>query len=276
MTRKTTVKKTVAKKTAVRKPATTTPVVRPASLTSGGDQPTKSSFYGKVKDNIAEQLEDKRAFVIQGALETAGDAGVAGSTARWAAAAKRRADIKALGAGTSPGQTYRGAARPRPAVPVSETWRGQPRTDLGSHVTASRAAGGASRTAARLGRVARVAGKVPVLGTALTGVSIGLDVHNGAPVDRAVVSGLAGFGAAVGTGALIGSAIPVPVVGTVAGAVGGAVVGVITSGLVDAAYDPVKDWAVDGAGAVGDAAQSVGGTLADGAGSVGGFLNPFD
>jgi hypothetical protein len=286
-----TVKKAVKKPAVVKKPVvakkvkrtvgkpSTGPVVRPASLTEQSGKPEKSSFVGDVQDNIKEKLKNPTAVAIQSGLETAGDAAAAGGTARKAAAAKRRAHVKAVGAATPPGQTYRGTANPRP-VGSGTTYRGQPHTDLGRQVTASRGAGLASRSTARWVRAARGAARVPVVGTVLTGVGVGLDVRNGAPVDRAVVSGAAGLGSAVVVGGyvggVVGTFIPVPVVGTIAGAAVGTAVGIGVSAAVDAAYDPVKGWVTDGAGAVGDAAQSVGGTIVDGAESVGGFLNPFD
>lgn len=73
-------------------------------------------------------------------------------------------------------------------------------------------------------------------GGGLAVLSIGYDIANGKPVDQAVVAGGLGFGAAVAAGASIGTALPIPGVGTVAGAIGGAFVGVFTSGMVDDLY----------------------------------------
>ncbi|MDZ7912564.1 MAG: hypothetical protein U5O16_12140 [Rhodococcus sp. (in: high G+C Gram-positive bacteria)] len=82
-------------------------------------------------------------------------------------------------------------------------------------------------------------------GGGLAVLSIGYDIVNGKPVDQAVVAGGLGFGASVAAGALIGTAIPIPGVGTVAGAIGGAFVGVFTSGMVDDLYqngfDSIRD-----------------------------------
>jgi hypothetical protein len=76
-----------------------------------------------------------------------------------------------------------------------------------------------------------------------------------------------GFGASVAAGALIGTAIPVPVLGTAVGAVGGAVVGLFASGAVDSLYQngvgAVGDAIADGAGAVADAGKAVGGLIED-------------
>ncbi|CAM2947393.1 hypothetical protein SAXI111661_10075 [Saccharomonospora xinjiangensis] len=93
------------------------------------------------------------------------------------------------------------------------------------------------------------------------------------PVGQAFVSGAGGFAASVGagvaTGALVGSAIPVPGVGTVAGAVVGAVVGVFTSGAIDSLYQngigALGDAVEAGAEAVGDTVEAIG----DAAGAVG-------
>lgn len=74
-------------------------------------------------------------------------------------------------------------------------------------------------------------------GGILAGAGIVYDITQGNPVDQAVVSGGVGFGAFVAAGALIGSAIPVPVVGTALGAIGGAAVGVFTSGAIDSMYE---------------------------------------
>ncbi|MFY2787136.1 hypothetical protein [Rhodococcus sp. MALMAid1271] len=85
-------------------------------------------------------------------------------------------------------------------------------------------------------------------GGGLTVLSIGYDIANGKPVDQAVVAGSLGFGASVAAGALIGTAIPIPGVGTLAGAIGGAAFGIFTSGMVDSLYE-------DGFDSVGDTAQ---------------------
>jgi len=95
-------------------------------------------------------------------------------------------------------------------------------------------------------------------GGAITLAGIAYDIHNGKPVDQAIVSGGVGFGASVAAGAVIGSVIPVPVVGTAVGALGGAVVGIFASGAVDSLYKngigDVGDAVKDGVSAVGDVA----------------------
>lgn len=115
------------------------------------------------------------------------------------------------------------------------------------------------------GKAGRITGR---LGGGLAVVGIAYDIYTGKPVDQAIVSGGLGFGAAVAAGALIGTAIPVPVVGTAVGALGGAVVGIFTSGAVDALYSEglgsVGDVIGDGAAAVSDTGSAIG-ELATGA-----------
>jgi hypothetical protein len=110
------------------------------------------------------------------------------------------------------------------------------------------------------------------LGGGLAVAGVVYDVANGKDVEQAVVSGAAGFGASVlagtATGALIGSAIPIPGVGTAMGAVVGAGVGIFTSGAVDSLYQngigSLGDAISDGATAVTDTGKAIGG-LAKGA-----------
>lgn len=105
-------------------------------------------------------------------------------------------------------------------------------------------------------------------GGALAVAGVAYDIANGKPAMQAVVSGGVGFGASVAAGAAIGTMIPVPVVGTAVGAVGGAVVGVFASGAVDSLWQngvgDVGGAIEDGAEAVGNAGEAVGG-LAEGA-----------
>lgn len=106
------------------------------------------------------------------------------------------------------------------------------------------------------------------LGGGLAIAGIAYDIYTGKPVDQAVISGGLGFGAAVAAGALIGTAIPVPVLGTAVGALGGAAVGIFTSGAVDTLYTEglgsVGDAIADGASAVADTGSAIG-ELATGA-----------
>ncbi|GAA2781716.1 hypothetical protein [Saccharopolyspora taberi] len=105
-------------------------------------------------------------------------------------------------------------------------------------------------------------------GGALAAAGVVYDIANGKPVAQAIVSGGVGFGASVAAGAAIGTMIPVPVVGTAVGAIGGAVVGVFASGAVDSLWQngigDVGGAIEDGAKAVGDTANAIGG-LAKGA-----------
>ncbi|MDI9895975.1 hypothetical protein QM797_14715 [Rhodococcus sp. IEGM 1381] len=100
------------------------------------------------------------------------------------------------------------------------------------------------------------------LGGALAVGGIAYDIYEGKPVDQAIVSGGLGFGAAVAAGALIGTAIPVPGVGTLVGAAGGAIVGIFISGAVDTLYTEglgsVGDAIGDGAAAVADTGSAIG------------------
>ncbi|WP_082957631.1 DUF1269 domain-containing protein [Mycobacterium sp. E802] len=106
------------------------------------------------------------------------------------------------------------------------------------------------------------------VGGALAAAGVVYDIANGKDVDQAIVSGAAGFGASVAAGALIGTAIPVPVLGTALGALGGAAVGIFASGAVDSLYQngigSLGEAISDGATAVADAGKAVGG-LAKGA-----------
>lgn len=141
-----------------------------------------------------------------------------------------------------------------------------------------------ARTPTALGRA------FGALGVIATGYSIYDDINNGESVEQAVVSNGVGFAASLaagaGTGAIIGSFIPVPVVGTIVGAVAGTivggVVGIVTSGMIDSMWengvDGIEDVGqaiADGWGevvatgeAIGDMASDVGGAIADGAKDV--------
>ncbi|ANH38356.1 hypothetical protein I601_1926 [Nocardioides dokdonensis FR1436] len=135
-----------------------------------------------------------------------------------------------------------------------------------------------ARKADDLDRAAR-AGQLK-LGGALAVVGIGLDVAAGESTVQAVASNGGGFAASVaagvGTGALVGSFVPVPGVGTAVGAVVGAGVGIVASGAIDSLFEEGPDVAnalsdgweslTDTGGAVGDGV----GALVDG---VGGLLD---
>lgn len=106
---------------------------------------------------------------------------------------------------------------------------------------------------------------------ALAVAGIGLDIATGEDPVQAVASGggglLASVAAGAGAGAVIGSFVPIPGVGTAAGAVIGAGVGIFTSGAIDSLFEngPDVGEAVD---AGWDAVTDTGGAIADGAGAV--------
>lgn len=126
-----------------------------------------------------------------------------------------------------------------------------------------------ARQASTFGR--RFLGKVPIVGTAITAASIGLDIHQGKPAGKAIISGVGGALAAAGTGAAIGTAIGGPV-GTIVGGAAGLVVGTVTSGALDAAYDRlpqgVQQGIENGVSAVGEGVKDVGSGIAEGAKDV--------
>jgi hypothetical protein len=124
-----------------------------------------------------------------------------------------------------------------------------------------------ARRAPQAGR--RIAGKIPVVGLAITAAGIGYDIHQGKPAGKAVISGVGGAAAAMVAGAAIGTMIPLPVAGTVIGAIGGLAFGLATSGALDYAYDGlpqgVKDSIENGFSAAGDAIGDIGGSIGGGA-----------
>jgi hypothetical protein len=63
-----------------------------------------------------------------------------------------------------------------------------------------------------------------------------LDIHEGKPASKAIISGVGGALAAVEMGAVIGTAIAPPF-GTIVGVGVGLVAGVVVSGALDYAYD---------------------------------------
>lgn len=127
---------------------------------------------------------------------------------------------------------------------------------------------GADDATAASSKVESAASKVGFrVGGGLSVAGVAYDIYNGKPVEQAIVSGGIGFGASVAAGAMIGTAIPVPVLGTAAGAIVGAGVGLFASGAVDSLYDngfdSVGGAISDGASAVGDAGKAVGGLAED-------------
>lgn len=120
--------------------------------------------------------------------------------------------------------------------------------------------GRAARLTSGAGRwIGRASGPLAVAGVAW-------DIAHGKPADQAIVSGAAGFGASVlagmAAGAVAGSLIPVPGVGTALGALVGAGAGLFASGAVDSLYEhglPEIDRALaDGAAAVGETGAAIG------------------
>lgn len=88
---------------------------------------------------------------------------------------------------------------------------------------------------------------------------------------------LAGIGAATLTGAAIGSAIPIPGVGTAAGAIVGAGVGIITSGAIDHMFNEGVENIGDVGEALWEGTKGLGNTLADAGNAIGdGISNAWD
>jgi uncharacterized protein YukE len=132
--------------------------------------------------------------------------------------------------------------------------------------------------------LARIGGKIPVLGLAISATGVGWDIAHGKPVGKAIFSGTLGTGAAIGTEVLTASAVAestgiiVAAVTPVGAAIlAGALVGV----AADYAWDhwvpsDVKNKIDDGLNAAGHAvvnvAKSAGHDLASAAKSVGNFL----
>lgn len=108
-------------------------------------------------------------------------------------------------------------------------------------------------------------------GGALAVAGIGLDIAGGEDPVQAVASGGGGFLASVaagaGAGAVVGTFVPIPGVGTAAGAVVGAGVGIFTSGAIDSLFENGPDVGAAFDSGV-DALADTGGAIADGAGAV--------
>ena len=122
----------------------------------------------------------------------------------------------------------------------------------------------------------KAAKRVPLkLGGALTLAGIGYDIYSGKDPVEATASGLGGFAASVGTGALVGTAIGGPV-GTAVGAVVGAGVGIFTSGAIDSLFENGPDVG-EAAEAGWDAVKDTGGAIGDAVGgAVGAIGGLFD
>ncbi|GAB2449927.1 hypothetical protein GCM10027062_33940 [Nocardioides hungaricus] len=116
------------------------------------------------------------------------------------------------------------------------------------------------------------------LGGALAVAGIGLDIASGEDPVQAVASGGGGFLASVaagaGAGAVVGTFVPIPGVGTAAGAIIGAGVGIFTSGAIDSLFENGPDVGEafnSGVDALADTGEAIGdgvGAVVDGIGGL--------
>lgn len=139
--------------------------------------------------------------------------------------------------------------------------------DLGSVTALSEEARAAQEVAddaakAKLPGTLKVGGKM--LGGAGVALGIASDLDRGESVTQAVVSQGSSLLAGMATGAIIGSAIPIPVVGTVVGAVVGAGVAIAADGAVDSLFENGPD--------VGKARSSGLGALAETGSAISSFF----
>ena len=128
--------------------------------------------------------------------------------------------------------------------------------------------------AARLERASRFT--PPKIGGGLALAGIGYDIATGKEPVQAVAAGAGGFAASVAAGALIGSFIPVPGVGTAVGALGGAVVGTFTSGAIDSLFENGPDLGTAlgrGGEAVVDTGKAIGGGVVKVADGIAGLFD---
>jgi hypothetical protein len=119
------------------------------------------------------------------------------------------------------------------------------------------------------GALARIGGKVPVVGLAVSAAGVGWDIAHGKPAGKAILSGALGTGAAFGMDAVAAAALPAGLVDAapllaVAGPVGlGIAAGVGVGLLADYAWD---HWLPSGAKhAIEDGLDTVGHDVAGGA-----------
>ncbi|RVW05984.1 WXG100 family type VII secretion target [Rhodococcus spongiicola] len=128
---------------------------------------------------------------------------------------------------------------------------------------------GAEEAAASALKSEATSGRIGLrVGGALSVASVAYDIYDGKPVEQAVVSGAAGFGASLAAGAAAGAVVgsAVPGLGTAVGAVVGLGAGLFASGAVDSLYQnggDVSDAIGAGFDAVGDAGTAVGGLAKD-------------
>lgn len=132
--------------------------------------------------------------------------------------------------------------------------------------------------ASRNVRVPRGIGRaLGVLGIAATGYAIADDIEQGESPAQAAVSNGAGMLAAIGAsaaagagiGAVAGSFIPVPGVGTAVGVVGGAVVGTVVGTFTSGAVDSLWESGADSLGDVGNALSDGWDEVADTGAAIG-------
>lgn len=228
-------------------------------------------WVGAVMVTAYLQLQDDEDL----ALSAHGSVLTAGSTLGGLAGAVMEYNALALG-GESQWRAAQAVVRERQALAARPAATGPARwyADLDD----ARRGAGAADDLLREGRdLARRSRTFPLeVGGVLAGAGIALDIASGEDPTQAVVSGTAGFAASVAAGAMIGTAIPVPGVGTAVGALVGAGVGIFTSGMVDSLFEDgpdVGDAAVEGLEAVWDtgaAALSGAGSLAR---TVGGWFD---
>jgi hypothetical protein len=102
-----------------------------------------------------------------------------------------------------------------------------------------------------------IAGKLPVVGLAITLLGVGSDVRNGKPAGKAIVSGLGGFGAGIAFGMMVSGPVGwVALGGVAASAVAGVGADVVYDSLPEGVRDAVEagvNATVDGAEALWDA-----------------------
>lgn len=183
----------------------------------------RESFWGNTWKNMMNDVKDKW-FLIIGDLVGGGAAAraVLNSSMLRSTAAQASSDaLKALiEAKNAP------AGTPRETIYRDMDWSREQMQNAGKALDdAEKAKANGKSIGLKVGGALAVAG-------------IAYDIHNGKPVEQAIVSGTAGFAASVAAGALIGSIVPGPgtAVGAVAGAIVGAGTGIFTSGAVDAMY----------------------------------------
>jgi uncharacterized protein YukE len=94
--------------------------------------------------------------------------------------------------------------------------------------------------AAKMGGVrgSVITGKLPIIGLGITAIGVGHDIQHGKPAGKAIISGLAGFGAGVGFGLAISGPVGWVALGGIAASVG---VGVGVDMIYDALPKGVQD-----------------------------------